>query len=572
MNSQKSTARRVDRHLFAGENGYFARMAVPANLRPIVGKRELWSAVRAESDAKAVRKSHAIIAGFNATLDAARAEAKTTRAAPPGRPLTFRQLAEVQYNDRTRADDELRNTDHRYSHGFVDDDYVKRLREIVRGAADNNEMRKTLGVVLRYYEVRGHIKAAEGTPEWRQAARALAVAELESLARTVERDDGDFTGKPSNPLLTEKPQAVPAKADPLAARMLCDDSAKPLSELLPAFLKERNASPHVNFEYHATVRLFEEVCGEPKPVYAITRQDVRAFKDALGETPAYAAKHFKGMTLPEAVKANKARKAPLPTLDSWTIGAKRLSQLRSVLAWCADNEAIPDNPAAAVKINAVRRKDGKLDFSPGDLAKIFAPGRFRKPYGESEWAQLIGLFTGARASEIAQIQLDAIRHQRGCLVLEITGKLKTASSRRLIPIHSSLIVMGFERHVEKLRKGGATHLFPVWYRKGIESKRTAEANGSLTLNHYFPRFIPKQFNRALKEIGIEGRKSFHSLRHTFAAALDLAGAPQSVRFALTGHVDSSVHGGYLHATIEAMHDAIEKLHFDGFALVELATS
>ena len=48
--------RHVARHLFQGESGYFARMAVPVALRPIVGKKELWAAIKANSDAGAVRK------------------------------------------------------------------------------------------------------------------------------------------------------------------------------------------------------------------------------------------------------------------------------------------------------------------------------------------------------------------------------------------------------------------------------------------------------------------------------------------------------------------------------------
>src|ERR1700761_9066097 len=214
--------RKVARHLFSGTYGYYARMGVPAALRPIVGKRELWAPVHAETDAKAIRASHAVIAGFHATLNAARSQAKPERPAPRGRPLTPHQLATMQYDSSVRADSEFRNTDARYAtHGFVDDEQVRRLKTVISGAADNNEIRETLGVVLRYYEVRGHIKATPGSPEWREAARALAVAELESLARTFERDEGDFTGKPNNPLLTEKPRPIDAKADPLAARMLC---------------------------------------------------------------------------------------------------------------------------------------------------------------------------------------------------------------------------------------------------------------------------------------------------------------------------------------------------------------
>ena len=135
-------------------------------------------------------------------------------------------------------DDELRNTDHRYSRGFVDGDYVAALRLVISGAGDNQSFRETLGGIARKYESGGNLGAKFGTAEWREALRALAVAELESLARTAERDDGDFTGQPLNPLLTAKPQPVVAK-DALAVRILGPDSTKALSEIALDYVKER---------------------------------------------------------------------------------------------------------------------------------------------------------------------------------------------------------------------------------------------------------------------------------------------------------------------------------------------
>ena len=39
---------------FRGDCGYYARMAVPHALRAIVGKKELWTAIKADSNAGAV--------------------------------------------------------------------------------------------------------------------------------------------------------------------------------------------------------------------------------------------------------------------------------------------------------------------------------------------------------------------------------------------------------------------------------------------------------------------------------------------------------------------------------------
>jgi integrase len=132
-----------------------------------------------------------------------------------------------------------------------------------------------------------------------------------------------------------------------------------------------------------------------------------------------------------------------------------------------------------------------------------------------------------------------------------------------------LIGLGFEEHVKELRNSGANHLFPEWYRKGSEAKRRAEDGGKVTLNHHFPRFIPKAFNvTILPNVGIhDSRKTWHSFRPTFKTGLAYAGVPRSMQDDLCGHADHSAGAVYVHGeSVEAMKEAIEKLRFDGFTL------
>lgn len=574
--AKKGKPRHVARHLFHGDCGYYARMAVPDALRAVVGKKELWKAIRANSDADARRKLPRVVAAFQAEIETGRERAKATRlqtAAPRyARPLAPAELAAAHYSAQMRFDDECRNTDHRYAHGFVDEDYVARLRDIVSGSADNQMMVETLGRFVRHYQKSKNLTAHFGTAEWRAALRALAVAELESLARTAERDDGDFTGQPSDPLLAQKPAPAPAK-DALAVRCLSDESTKSLSEIVPDFIKERGATSQTDYESQLTARWFEQCMGEAKPIYRITRQDVHGFKRALAELPTNSTRRFPGLTLLDAIKANKARKAPFPLMNPRTINEKYLSKLNSLFGWCVRNDIIPDNPAAGIKIDYVKDKSKapRINFSPGDLTKIFSADRFdtSKPFDERQWAQLMALFTGARASELAQIQLDSVRHQRGCLVVAIEEDTKTASSQRVVPVHSKLIELGLEKRVAELRAKGATHLFPIWYRKGMEAKARAQKAGKVVLNHFFPRFIPKVFNSTtLPRLGVDdSRKTWHSFRHTFKTGLRDGGVEKAMRDDLCGHEDNSAGAVYLHGeSIEAMKIAIEKLQFDGFVI------
>ena len=93
----------------------------------------------------------------------------------------------------------------------------------------------------------------------------IGSSELELLARGAERDEGDFTGQPTDPLLTAKPEPIVA-TDTLAARINSDSSTKTLSEIVPDFVKERGASPQTNYECKGTARMFEEYLGEAKAV------------------------------------------------------------------------------------------------------------------------------------------------------------------------------------------------------------------------------------------------------------------------------------------------------------------
>jgi integrase len=319
--------------------------------------------------------------------------------------------------------------------------------------------------------------------------------------------------------------------------------------------------------------MLDEFLDEARPVYRLTRADINGFKRALAETPSSYVKRFPNLKLPEAIKANKARKEPYPVLHHRTINDKYLSKLHSLLNWCVRNEIIPDNPATGIKVASLKgsTERPRVDFSPDDLTRLFGPKHFdrTKPLDEFQWAMLIALFSGTRASELAQIKLNSVQHHRGVLALAIEEQTKNLGSQRLIPVHSTLINMGLEQRVAQLRKQGETHLFPKWYRDGVAAKERATSRNSMANNQYFVRFIPKRFNNSyLPKVGIhDPRKTWHSFRHSFKSGLARAGVPRDMSDALTGHADHSAGGGYVHgASVEAMKEAIEKLRIDGFDL------
>ena len=137
----------------------------------------------------------------------------------------------------------------------------------------------------------------------------------------------------------------------------------------------------------------------------------------------------------------------------------------------------------------------------------------------------------------------------------------------MVPVHSELVRLGLMDRIQVLKAANETHLFPDWYRKGMEAKQRATDNGhGDSLNHYFPRFIPKRFAETyLPQVGvIDGSTFWHTFRHTFKTGLSFCGVVGSTRDYLCGHKDGSAGAVYVHdISIATMAEAMGKLSFDG---------
>lgn len=163
-------------------------------------------------------------------------------------------------------------------------------------------------------------------------------------------------------------------------------------------------------------------------------------------------------------------------------------------------------------------------FTPEEIEKFkkecFKTWGTGKPFYQQSAAYILMLNTGLRTAELLGLHNDDIdlenkvmRIQRGVKEVgkrvgtekqpgrEITvGKLKTASSRRVVPLNSTAIEM-----IKKLREE---------FYFGEDSPLVCDENGNYTK----PSNFRKRFYRILDGAKIE-KKGLHSLRHTFATNL-----------------------------------------------------
>ncbi|ASK94493.1 integrase [Xanthomonas citri pv. vignicola] len=213
-----------------------------------------------------------------------------------------------------------------------------------------------------------------------------------------------------------------------------------------------------------------------------------------------------------------------------------------------------DNPASGHVSYSQREKRArkKLGFKAYDRAQIqalFAPEALAKLSESARWASLLGLYTGARASEVGQLLIKDVFEEDGipCLRVSDEGehqKVKTEVSLRTVPLHPELLKLGFLEWVDDKREAGENRLFPA-------AKATA-VNGQ-------GNWITKAFSRHLAEVGKgwePAKRGFHSLRKTFIQELQGAGVVSELRAQIVGHELDDEH----HATYSRDFSAVEKLN------------
>lgn len=202
-----------------------------------------------------------------------------------------------------------------------------------------------------------------------------------------------------------------------------------------------------------------------------------------------------------------------------------------------------DNPASghitySTREKRARKKFGFKAYDAHQVQALFAPAAFQDLALSARWAALLGLYTGARASEVGQLLVEDVLTVDGlpCIRISDEGehqKVKTEVSLRTIPVHPDLIELGFLDWVGTLRAQKAPRLFPA-----------AKANAKNGAGNW----ITKAFGRHLEQVGAnwpEAKRGFHSLRKTLIQELQGAGVVSELRAQLVGHeLDDEHHSTY----------------------------
>jgi integrase len=311
-------------------------------------------------------------------------------------------------------------------------------------------------------------------------------------------------------------------------------------------------------EFRNAVHRFVGLHGDV-PADLITRSMIKEFKNVLQKFPRSITKKQRCLSSLDLIESLKPQ-GVYTTLADATIN-KHIADIAAILSWARDNGYFDhinwSNPTSGTMIKTKSYKQNRLPFDSQDLQVIFTSpvySEHARPIGgkgeAAYWMPLIALFTGARLEEIGQLLVSDIKQEKGIWLIDINAEqdkdVKNVTSIRKVPIHDKLLELGFIDYIKEI---GGGQIFPL-----------LKANSDGKLTHNWSKWV----NRYLKKIGLDnGRKVFHSFRHTMKDALRDAGVDEALSDAITGHsgggVGRSYGSGY---TVDRLNQAIQSVSYD----------
>ncbi|WP_431285901.1 DUF6538 domain-containing protein [Humitalea sp. 24SJ18S-53] len=457
---------------------YRARQAVPAALRPFIGKTELLKTLGTKDPAEAKRRFPEVIAEFDEILAGARAQLAGTARRPSPRQIA--ELAGEYYRSMVPLVED--------APGTVEE------REIGQDLLREESGRKPSG--RRYAEAEGVLQAA-GYSTDPAAVEDIFAALLDARWRLegvgLARASRDWSPDPNVSLYPVPRAPAPAILVPAPA---VSPPALTLTALLDAYDRENPKPPKTQDKRRTALRHLETAAGH---------DDARRIgKEAIS-----------------AMKEARLKSVGLRTVND------DIATLRPVWAWALNNGKLPPapNPFTNMANRLVKRgQTPRGPFTHAEAVAILTAARDAK--GFLRWLPWVLALTGCRLEEACGSIRADVREESGVLCLVLADdrpgrELKNAQSARKIPLHPALIEEGFVEYLRALPADSP--LFP-------DVKPGAYGRRGATASKIYGRWVRKT-------VGVtDTRKDpAHGWRHWMADELRAARVPEAAADALLGH-------------------------------------
>ena len=549
------------------ETGFYFRLVVPKDLRPQLQKREIRIFLGASKKLEAQRKAGVYSAIIWNMFDAVRRGDKRVDklTADKIKEIVRKHVEDRLFQDEieratkkaipVRTDnphfweDEIRETvEEETSRAITGWEEYEYQCMVALDRRDYTEVEERAGELL---EENG-LNADKNSMEFRYLSGELLKGELYAARKILQRlRYGTFDA----PYL--KPKEAPEWVMPEAKPKSHPHANLKLSKAAEMFIEEKVAEGRIKPGTKAqdTMRLNLLITLTNDPAITDITQDM--LRDVMKLLSFYPKNKEKSVTY-RTWSLGKIRKheADIPVEDRMSAKTRKdyIDLYNSFLRWlktlyldrCPWLDVIIKAPKDTSSSNKKRSM-----FSQKDLINIFSLPEYvaedEKPY--KFWLPLLALFTGARREELLQLTLSdfIIKDDTKCIHITDEPKdededgepagvkhLKNKVSRRIVPIHDELLNLGLWRYVEELRAKGRKRLFEELKPSGLDNKY-----GNSLSQDWYSKVLSKA---KVKGDKANGKKTFHSYRHTFISYCTHKLLPDRYVYYITGHsYKSDVH-------------------------------
>ena len=310
--------------------------------------------------------------------------------------------------------------------------------------------------------------------------------------------------------------AVPPAAP--SAVPMAEAGGTTIQEMVPRFAtRQRNRlAPKTLYEYrnyHDKFVAWLEARKQQKhiPMHSITRADMADFIDDL---------LHRGL-------------APKTISQKYLAALSGLFELAQTTGVLPGGQLLVTHGHKLFTKTDIKKSEASTSYKPfttNELKAIFKPELLAKAQRPTDfWLPMLGLFTGGRISELAQLDVNDIQQIDGIWAISVNDEgdksVKTAASRRVIPVHPTLIACGFLHYVHDAQGYGGK-LFP---------HLTPDKFGS------YGGTPGERWGKYLDTLHItDPQKVFHSFRSTSNDLLKHSGVAEETRCQFIGHEHDTV--------------------------------
>ncbi len=378
----------------------------------------------------------------------------------------------------------------------------------------------TVDVNLQGFQIQGietdPLNADSEVKTYRAMLAAAREEHIKLLQEAAALGLTPSTALSTQPNLAQLPAQLPATPATLLNKKLL------FAELIEKFVQEKIdrgswKKDSKNGRKQQLIRCFEHF-GDCD-VSTITRDAALEFMNILSKLPPNMKKkkQFAKLSISAAAAKNKG-----PTLSPKSVNMA-LNDISSFYIWCVRCDYAAKNPFEGLSVKELSQAiTQRLPWPIDELQQLFADDLFhRQSCKPSEYfLPLLGLYTGARLNELCQLLTTDLHEIADIWVIhinndEVDKSIKTADSRRYVPLHPELIRLNFVEYVKRLKPG---QVFPnLDYADGLHSGKYS-----------------KRFGTVRRRAKIE-ESDYHSFRHSVTAELEKLNIREHLVSALLGH-------------------------------------